>query len=50
MKRKTLTIGLAGIAGLALCGGLLTLAGRQEPARADATNYTKWRGACGPVQ
>ena len=40
MKRKFLTIGLTGLAGLALCGGLLTLNGRRNPARADATNYT----------
>lgn len=40
MKRKFLKLGLAGIAGLTLCGGLLTLNGRHDPARADATNYT----------
>ena len=40
MKRKTLTIGLTGVAGLALCGGLLTLNSRHNSAHADATNYT----------
>ena len=40
MKRKFLTMGMAGVAGVALCGGLLTLNGRRTAARADATNYT----------
>ncbi len=45
MKRKSLTIGLTGLAGVVLCGGLLTLSGRNQPAHADATNYSNQKRA-----